>query len=34
MLFFTGMRIGELTALTLGDIDFKNNTIAINKTYF
>ena len=34
MLFFTGMKIGELTALTLGDIDFKNNTISINKTYF
>ena len=34
MLFFTGMKIGELTALTLGDIDFKNNTITINKTYF
>lgn len=27
------MRIGELLALTLNDIDFKENTININKTY-
>lgn len=29
---FTGMRIGEILALTLEDIDFKNNVIHINKT--
>ena len=30
--FFTGMRSGELLALTWDDIDFKDNTIKINKT--
>lgn len=34
VLFWTGMRIGELLALTLEDIDTINNTISINKTYF
>lgn len=34
MLYYTGMRVGELLALTLNDIDFKNNTISINKTYY
>ncbi|MBP1546036.1 MAG: site-specific integrase [Oscillospiraceae bacterium] len=29
---FTGIRIGELCALTLNDIDFENKTISINKT--
>lgn len=33
-LFWTGCREGELLALTLKDIDFDNNTIDINKTYF
>ena len=33
ILFWTGMRIGELLALTLDDIDVTNNTIDINKTY-
>ena len=33
-LFWTGCREGELLALTLNDIDFDNNTIDINKTYF
>ena len=33
VLFWTGMRIGELLALTLEDIDTKNNTITIDKTY-
>ena len=33
ILFYTGMRRGELLALTLNDIDFDNNTITINKTY-
>lgn len=33
LLFYTGMRIGELEALTLNDIDFTARTININKTY-
>lgn len=33
ILFWTGMRIGELLALTKEDIDFENKTIRINKTY-
>lgn len=32
LLFYTGMRIGELRALTLSDIDFDRNTIRIDKT--
>lgn len=28
----TGMRIGEIAALTWGDIDFKNKTIFIKRT--
>lgn len=32
ILFFTGIRVGELLALTYGDIDFKKQTIKINKT--
>ena len=32
LLFFSGMRIGELLALNIGDFDFKNNTISINKS--
>lgn len=32
LLFYTGMRIGELRALTLSDIDFGQNTIRIDKT--
>ncbi|QIB67823.1 site-specific integrase [Aminipila butyrica] len=32
-LYYTGMRIGELMALTWGDVDFKAGTIAISKTY-
>ena len=31
VLMFTGMRIGELLALTWKDVDFKKNTIRINK---
>lgn len=34
ILYYTGMRAGELLALTLNDIDFKNNQIAINKTFY
>lgn len=32
LLFFTGMRRGELLALTIHDIDFSNNEININKS--
>ncbi len=32
ILFYTGMRKGELLALTLNDIDFNQKTIRINKT--
>lgn len=31
-LYYSGARPGEISALTLSDIDFKNNTIDINKT--
>lgn len=33
ILFWTGMRRGELLALTFNDIDFQAKTININKTY-
>lgn len=33
LLFYTGMRIGELRALTFADIDETAKTIRINKTY-
>ncbi|MEG1028034.1 MAG: site-specific integrase, partial [Oscillospiraceae bacterium] len=32
-LYYTGMRIGELTALTKADIDLAKGTITINKSY-
>lgn len=32
ILFYTGIRKGELMALTLGDVDFGQKTISINKT--
>lgn len=32
LLFFTGMRIGELQALTWNNVNFKKNTITIDKT--
>ena len=32
-LFWTGMRIGELLALTPADIDFRDKTISISKSY-
>lgn len=32
ILFYTGMRKGELMAITLGDIDFDQKTISVNKT--
>lgn len=34
ILYYTGMRVGELLALTLNDIDFKHNLIHINKTFY
>lgn len=33
VLFWTGIRSGELLALTLNDIDLDNKTISINKTF-
>ena len=33
VLYWTGMREGELLALSLADIDFDNKTISINRTY-
>lgn len=33
LLFFSGMRVGELQALTLNDFDFENKTVSITKTY-
>lgn len=33
VLYYTGMRIGELMALTFADVDLKAGTISINKTY-
>ncbi len=33
LLFFSGIREGELLALTLNDFDFDNNTVSISKTY-
>lgn len=33
LLFWSGMREGELLALTLNDFDFENNIIRINKTF-
>lgn len=33
LLYYTGMRIGELLGLTWGDIDFDNMTISINKQW-
>lgn len=32
VLFNSGMRIGELAALTWADVDFKNNTISVSKS--
>ena len=32
-LFWTGMRLGELLALNVGDIDFEKRTISITKSY-
>lgn len=32
-LYYTGMRVGELCALTPADVDFENATISISKTF-
>ena len=32
ILFWTGLRVGELLALTIEDIDFENKTLRINKS--
>jgi len=32
-LYWTGMRLGELLALTVGDIDFERRTVSITKSY-
>jgi integrase len=33
MLYWTGMRLGELLALTVGDIDFEKRIVSITKSY-
>ena len=33
MLYWTGMRCGELLALTMDDFDFEAKTVRINKSY-
>ena len=33
VLYWTGMRLGEMLALGFDDIDFENGTITVNKTY-
>ena len=33
LLYWTGMRIGEMMALTIGDIDLRNKTLSITKSY-
>lgn len=33
LFFFSGLREGELLALTFSDFDFENNTVSVNKTY-
>lgn len=34
LLFYSGMRFGEMMALTLEDLDFTANTISITKTFY
>ncbi|RKI21747.1 hypothetical protein D7V82_20845 [bacterium 1xD8-6] len=34
VLFYSGMRCGEMLALTLADFDFKVNTINVSKTLY
>ena len=33
LLFWTGMRLGEMLALTIGDLDFEAGTIQVSKSY-
>lgn len=33
LLFWTGLRIGELLALTIADISFEEKTLTISKSY-
>ena len=33
LFFYSGMREGEVLALTLNDFDFENNTVNVNKSY-
>ena len=33
LLYWTGMRIGELLAITYNDIDLEKRTISVNKSY-
>jgi len=33
LLFYSGMRLGEMKALTIKDFDFKNNLVSITKSY-
>ena len=33
LLFYSGIREGEMLALTLNDFNFENNTLSINKSY-
>ena len=33
LLYTSGMRLGELLALTMEDFDFEKNTVRINKSY-
>lgn len=34
MLFWLGCRVGELLAICYGDINFKEKTVSITKTYY
>ncbi len=34
IMFWTGVRVGEVLALTKGDFDFNNNQMRISKTYY
>ena len=34
LLYYTGIRIGELLALTLDDFNFKKKTLSITKSYW
>lgn len=34
ILFWAGMRIGEVLAITKNDVDFQENKISVSKTYY